>query len=203
MTFSTSLGGYLKDYLLYPLPPFLACLFLLFASRWKWPLFVLSLFACVISFSYIQTEKNKDNQYPQMIEQAEAFSAQLDAIMNACHYQRIYSMETTFFAFSQFSPVGPIFIPYVHTYLGPNDAMYQETEEEVKQKAQLLIEPIVGTHQPYPFSVHLDQFFTATVPACAKGFPVHGLQNYESGSPEDHQPHVPENGVHESMGGWH
>lgn len=171
---SAGIGGYVWNYLLYSLPAVL-CLFLLFlkSARPSWAIAAVTAGLAVAVLAYHQTDGQKNNQVPHLLAETRSLSAALDRVLDACGEGRFaYDGLFPYFALSRHSPVGPMFTPYFHEYLGLDHPLYRRTFENIAAADVLVIPTWVANPKvvnPVPKSI-LDSF-TAPRPACAASLP--------------------------------
>ncbi len=175
MTVAIGIGGYVPNYLLYIFPIFIASYFSFFEGKWKMQklLVMIGLFSTAVLLY-----ATPDSPYSQSIGLYETMvksSAQLDRVMDSCHLDRyITKVPFPVFALSHHFPIGPIFTPYFHDYLGFNHPFYVATFENMKN-ADLLIEPVKlfnGNANAFPADIMSE--FVEKDPPCASG----GMEGY-------------------------
>ncbi len=169
LSLSAGIGGYVWNYMLFSLPA-LITIFLLLPKRFC-PLIAICLVVSSLAYKEIDTNKFSASP-PEFAAAAKQDSLVLDHLMDACHFDRyVYGGIFPTFAFAEHSPVGPIFTPYNHDYLGFDHPLYQETFRAALN-SPVLIEPIkqLNPHDPFPREVR--DGFSTSVPACAKGIVI-------------------------------
>lgn len=164
LSLSISIGGYLWNYMLYAFPALLCVLFLFLKQKQYREIFVVLL--CIATLQFTYDERNFYSQTPGLVSKAHTLSKDLDAIMDSCGF-KTYAYTGFFpeFALSKYSPIGPMFIPYFHPYVGLEHELYAKTVENIRN-APLLIEP-VKTPKGQIFSV--TDAFQGLTPPCAEG----------------------------------
>jgi hypothetical protein len=173
LNFAIGIGGYLWNYMLYALPAIVCCLLLALRLGGLRVVIPLTVLLSVATVTYHQQEANLYSQTPGLEARSRELSARLDAILDACHEDRyVYVGLFPEFAFSGHSPLGPIFTPYFHNYLGFDHPLYQETFAAVRDRGRILVEPTTRPKKPASFPEDLRELFAPTPPPCAAGLPT-------------------------------
>jgi hypothetical protein len=164
-----SLGGYGHRYLLFLLPVIVS-LFLVALRRIN-TVILASIVAVLLITSRAPSE---DVQIIKEYNDNRKASAQLDSLMGACGYKTYASGATTAnFAFSKYSPTGPLFIFAAHTYLGYKHPLYQATIANIlRQKLLVVAYPFDDNDMPS----QLRNLFSAPEPECVKGHEIDGYK---------------------------
>jgi hypothetical protein len=164
-----SLGGYGRRYLLF-LIPVIVSLFLI--SLKKLNTIVLASLVAILTIT--SRAPNESLQIIKAFHENQKLSAQLDGLMEACGYKTyVFGGHTPVFAFSKYSPIGPLFVFPAHTYLGYDHPLYQETMLNMLRMGKLLVVEIPYNDSYFP--PELRNLFAATEPACAKGHMIPGF----------------------------
>ncbi|MFA7681407.1 MAG: hypothetical protein WCX61_00045 [Candidatus Peribacteraceae bacterium] len=101
-----------------------------------------------------------------------------DGMLDDCGFERYAAMDAILkLAFATHSPIGPVFNPSDHKYLGEDHQLFQETFQNIADEARVIVVP---THAiPYWHYVSLVPAFYADPPDCAKPYlPLEDLNVY-------------------------
>jgi hypothetical protein len=173
LNFAVGIGGYLWNYMLYALPAIFTCVlaFLRSERRW-WPVVIVLVIA---SLTYHQEKVNKVARKQGSVAISQDASEKLDAILDACGYSRYaYAGAFPWFAFSRHSPIGPMFTPYFHEYLGYDHPLYEQTFAAIRREGRVLVEEaeLSDERQVDVLPHDVRALFSDAVPACADNLPV-------------------------------
>ena len=166
LSLAIGIGGYTPNYLLFIVPAVIVAYLFLLESA-KLPLLLLfSSLLCVVSFMYIP----RNHLSMTLYSDTQTLSLQLDHIMDACGFDR-YALIGGYskFAFAKHMPIGPMFSPYFHEYLGLDNPLFLRTYQAIDQQAGILLQQDPLPADPYPLPNALRYQFSETSPACAKG----------------------------------
>lgn len=129
--------------------------------------------------TYVPISNDTRSQYFGSREQYQEFSSWLDTLLEGCgspSYGWHGGMPP--FAYAKQSPIGPIFSPYFHDYLGFDHPLYVSTWENLKQAQVMLRQPF-----PYkgtdPLQAAFWQNFDTARPRCAQTAPEPTLEGVE------------------------
>lgn len=164
------IGGYLWQYMIFAFPPILACFVLLLKQR---NVAVCMVIGLVLAVATLQCEPRLDPGYVTLAPQAVEDSRNLDAFMKSCGFHTyVFAGGLPMFAFSRYSPIGPIFTLYLHDYLGYSSPLYEQTFENIQSKGQVLIEQSqLYQSKPIPLPKQILQMFAPGSGTCKATIP--------------------------------
>ena len=155
--------------MVFAVPALLACFiaFVRSEKRW-WPV---ALVLVLAALTYHQDRHGLYSQQSGHLANSQKESAKLDTILDACGYDSyVFAGGFPIFALAKHSPIGPVFSPYFHDYLGFDHPLYKETWDRIRQKGMVFVEPKVPSKEPDPVPPDIRALFGTTVPSCAAGF---------------------------------
>ncbi len=176
MTLIFGIGGYTGNDAAFAFAGYFAIAFLALRelhewnsdARWGWPAIGALTLLGVLLFRPLPL-KDREAFLAAKVEY-KASSAWIDELIESCGSVP-YALDGDYpaSAFAVHSPLGPIFTPYFHDYLGYDHPLYRQTFQAIKERAQIIIVRAFHHTGPDPIPADILSLFGPYFPPCSVG----------------------------------